>query len=75
MSDCVFCEIVAGRQLSYRVLEAVHARVATMVHRVARLLNTALTPEGMNVKHNTGQAAGQDVFHFHHSRHDRPDRL
>ena len=99
VSECIFCEIAAGRQPSYRVLEdehtvaflnirpaapghtlvvprahvedlwqipeAVHAQVAAMVHRVARLLNTALTPEGMNVKHNTGRVAGQDVFHFH----------
>ncbi|MFI7704625.1 HIT family protein [Nonomuraea sp. NPDC049480] len=99
MSDCTFCEIVAGRLSSYRVLEdehtlaflnirpasrghtlvvpRVHARdvweisevshgkVADMVHRVAALLKTALAPEGVNVKHNTGEAAGQDVFHFH----------
>ncbi|TMR90058.1 HIT family protein [Nonomuraea basaltis] len=22
-------------------------------------------PEGVNVKHNTGESAGQDVFHYH----------
>jgi histidine triad (HIT) family protein len=99
VSDCIFCEIVAGRQPSYRVLEDehtmaflnirpaapghslvvprvhardlweisedVHSRVAAMVHQVAGLLNDALAPDGMNVKHNTGKAAGQDVFHFH----------
>lgn len=99
MSDCVFCEIVAARQPSYRVLEdehtvafldirpaapghtlvvprqhardlwevsaTVHSQVAAMVHRVAGLLNTALAPDGMNVRHNSGSAAGQDVFHFH----------
>ena len=99
MSACIFCEIVAGRQPSYRVLEdehtvaflnirpvtpghtlvvprehsrdlwqiseAAHSHVAAMVHRVAALLKSALAPDGMNVKHNTGPAAGQDVFHFH----------
>lgn len=99
VSDCVFCEVVAGRLPSYRVFEdehtvafldirpastghtlvvprvhvrdlweiteAAHAKVASTVHRVAALLNTALVPEGVNVRHNTGRAAGQDVFHFH----------
>ncbi|MEO3808227.1 HIT family protein [Sphaerisporangium sp. B11E5] len=99
MSDCAFCEIVAGRLPSYRVLEdehtlafldirpaspghtlvvpRVHARdlweisevshgkVADMVRRVAALLRTTLAPDGVNVKHSTGEAAGQDVFHFH----------
>jgi histidine triad (HIT) family protein len=99
VSDCVFCEIVAGRMPSSRVLEDEHAiaflnirpaapghtlvvprvhasdiweisevshrNVAAMVHRVAALLKTTLAPEGMNAKHNTGKAAGQDVFHFH----------
>jgi histidine triad (HIT) family protein len=99
VSACIFCEIVAGRQPSYRVLEDqhtvaflnirpagpghtlvvprahtrdlweisedAHGHVTAMVHRVAQLLNTALAPDGVNVKHNTGQAAGQDVFHFH----------
>ena len=99
VSTCIFCEIIAGRAPSYRVLEdehalafldirpaapghtlvvprahardlweiseAAHSQVAALVHRVARLLTTALAPEGMNVKHNTGKAAGQDVFHFH----------
>ena len=99
VSDCIFCEIAAGRQPSYRVLEDrhtlafldirpasrghtlvvprehardlweisehAHGQVAAMVHRVARLLSSALSPDGVNVKHNTGPAAGQDVFHFH----------
>ncbi|WP_169740004.1 HIT family protein [Actinospica robiniae] len=99
VNECIFCEIVAGRQSSYRVLEdehtvafldirpaspghtlvvprthtrdlyqiseAAHGQVAATVHRVAALLNSALEPDGVNVKHNTGQSAGQDVFHFH----------
>ncbi|MBR7839125.1 HIT family protein [Actinospica durhamensis] len=47
------------------VSATVHGQVAAMVHRVAGLLATALTPDGINVKHNSGSAAGQDVFHFH----------
>jgi histidine triad (HIT) family protein len=42
-----------------------HAQVARMVHRVARLLKTALTPDGLSITHVSGAAAGQDVFHFH----------
>ena len=45
----------------WEISEAAHAHVATMVHRVAGLLRTALEPDGMNVRHNTGHAAGQDV--------------
>ena len=99
MSGCSFCEIVAGRLPSYRVLEdehtvafldiepfapghtlvvprehasdlwtiseTVHAQVALMTHRVAALLRAALAPDGVNVLHSTGEAAGQEVFHFH----------
>ncbi|GAA2205954.1 HIT family protein [Nonomuraea monospora] len=99
MSDCVFCDIAAGRSPSYRVLadehtvafldrrpaapghtlvvprvhardvweisEASHGEVAGMVHRVAALLRTALAPDGVNVRHNSGAVAGQDVFHYH----------
>lgn len=36
-----------------------------MVHRVAALLNTALAPDGVNIVHSTGEAASQEVFHFH----------
>lgn len=102
VSECVFCEIVAGRLPSHRVLEdehtiafldirpaalghtlvvprvhardlweiseAAHGEVTAMVHRVAALLRTALAAEGVNVKHNTGAAAGQDVFHFSRTR-------
>lgn len=99
MSDCVFCEIVAGRAPAHRVLEdehavafldirpaspghtlvvpRVHARdmwdisqdahghVASMVRRVALLLKQVFEPDGVNVRVNSGAAAGQDVFHFH----------
>lgn len=36
-----------------------------MVHRVAALLRKVLAPEGVNVTSSAGEAAGQDVFHFH----------
>jgi histidine triad (HIT) family protein len=36
-----------------------------MVHRVAALLKAALAPDGVNVVHSTGEAAWQEVFHFH----------
>jgi histidine triad (HIT) family protein len=99
MSDCVFCEIVAGRAPARRVLEdehavaflnirpaapghtlvvprahaadlwdisdTAHAHVAALVRRVAVLLKTAFEPDGVNVRINSGAAAGQDVFHFH----------
>jgi histidine triad (HIT) family protein len=41
------------------------AEVARLVHRVSSLLRAALTPDGLSVTHATGEAAGQDVFHFH----------
>jgi histidine triad (HIT) family protein len=99
MNDCTFCEIVAGRLPSFRVLEDEHAvafldirplsrghtlvvprehvrdvweisegshgHVARMVHRVCALVRTALRPDGLNIRHGTGEAAGQDVFHYH----------
>ena len=99
MNDCKFCEIVAGRLPSFRVLqdehtvafldirpaspghtlvvprehardiwaisEATHGRVARMVHQVSALVKARLGPDGVNVRHATGEAAGQEVFHFH----------
>jgi histidine triad (HIT) family protein len=49
----------------WEISNASHGEVADMVHRVATLLKTTFAPEGVNVKHNTGEAAGQDVFHYH----------
>jgi histidine triad (HIT) family protein len=49
----------------WEISENSHRQVAGMVHRVAALLKTVLAPEGVNVTHSTGEAAGQDVFHFH----------
>ena len=33
--------------------------------RIAAAVNAALRPEGMNLFHSTGAAAGQTVFHVH----------
>jgi histidine triad (HIT) family protein len=49
----------------WEISEVSHRQVADMVHRVAALLRTVVTPEGVNVTSSTGEAAGQDVFHFH----------
>ncbi|MFB4271392.1 HIT family protein [Nonomuraea sp. GTA35] len=49
----------------WEISKTSHGEVADMVHRVAAVLKTTLAPEGVNVKHNTGEAAGQDVFHYH----------
>jgi len=49
----------------WTISEVAHGQVAGMVHRVAALLKAALAPDGVNVNHSTGEAAGQDAFHFH----------
>ncbi|WP_165974323.1 HIT family protein [Nonomuraea deserti] len=41
------------------------AQVARLVHGVSALLRVALAPDGLSITHATGEAAGQDVFHFH----------
>jgi histidine triad (HIT) family protein len=49
----------------WTISEAVHGHVARMVHRVCALVKTALAPDGVNVVHATGEAAWQEVFHYH----------
>ena len=41
------------------------AAVMRTTLRVAAAVKGALNPEGMNLFHSTGEAAGQDVFHVH----------
>ena len=41
------------------------AAVATTARRVARAVDAALGPAGMNLMQCNGEAAGQSVFHFH----------
>ncbi|WP_283135372.1 hypothetical protein [Rhizohabitans arisaemae] len=43
----------------WEISAATHGEVANMVRRVAALLKTTLAPDGVNVKPNTGEAAGQ----------------
>ncbi|MFI6481608.1 HIT family protein [Nonomuraea sp. NPDC050663] len=50
---------------AWEISEESHAHVARMTHRVAALVRAALAPDGVNITHSTGEAAGQDVFHFH----------
>lgn len=49
----------------WEISEVSLSQVAGMVHRVAALLTTVLAPDGVNLTSSTGEAAGQDVFHFH----------
>jgi histidine triad (HIT) family protein len=39
--------------------------VAVAVRKVAAAVNTALTPDGINIVQANGPAAGQSVYHFH----------
>lgn len=34
-------------------------------NRVSALVKAALAPDGVNIVHSTGEAAWQEVFHFH----------
>lgn len=44
----------------WAISEAAHGQVARLAHRVCALLKTALAPDGVNIRHSTGQAAGQE---------------
>jgi histidine triad (HIT) family protein len=39
--------------------------IVAVAHRVAGALRSALRADGINLRQNSGAAAGQDVFHFH----------
>jgi histidine triad (HIT) family protein len=41
------------------------AAVHLSVQRVARAIQSALAPDGINIVQNNGRAAGQTVFHYH----------
>lgn len=41
------------------------AAVGATVQRVARAIQAALAPDGINIIQNNGAAAGQTVFHYH----------
>lgn len=41
------------------------AEVAPAIQATSRLLMDRLGPDGLNMVANTGEAAGQEIFHFH----------
>ena len=45
--------------------DATGAAVISTVARVARAVQAAFAPDGMNIMQSNGEAAGQEVFHFH----------
>lgn len=45
--------------------DEVLAAVAAVVKRVARAIQEALAPDGLNVLQANGPAAGQSVYHYH----------
>jgi histidine triad (HIT) family protein len=47
------------------VPEDVAAHLFMIAKRIAKALNHAFDPDGLNVLSNNGAAAGQQVFHFH----------
>jgi histidine triad (HIT) family protein len=40
-------------------------QVAAVSHRIAGALRAAVGAEGINIRQNSREIAGQDVFHFH----------
>lgn len=100
MTDCPFCEIVAGTRVPEEVVYSDgmvlaflceppatwgHTLVVTrlhrddiwaaetdelsgameVAHRLAHVMRDELDAIGVNLRQNSGRAAGQDVFHFH----------
>lgn len=49
----------------FDVPEDLAAHVMRVAQRVAKAINTAFHPEGINILSNNGETAGQTVFHFH----------
>ena len=39
--------------------------VASAALHVARMIKRALQPDGLTLKHGSGEASGQEAFHFH----------
>ena len=49
--------------------------VLPTVPKIARVLNNALYPEGINIIQANGRAVGQTMFHYHsHNPSPPPDR-
>ena len=49
----------------FDVPEDLLAHVMRVSQRVAKAINIAFQPEGMNILSNNGAVSGQTVFHFH----------
>lgn len=49
----------------YEIDAETAAAVMRTVHLLARRINAALHPDGLNVVQNNGRAAGQVIFHYH----------
>jgi len=49
----------------YSLPEDLLLKVTAVTAKVAKALNKAFSPDGMNIVNNAGAAAGQTVFHFH----------
>lgn len=49
----------------YDLDDVTGAALIAAVSRVARAVNTAFAPDGINVWQSNGEAAGQEVFHLH----------
>jgi histidine triad (HIT) family protein len=49
----------------YDLPEETAAAILPLAQKLARKINAALKPEGINILQNNGKAAGQVVFHYH----------
>ena len=49
----------------FDISEEAFVAVARSVHKVARAVNLALSPEGLNLVQSNGEGAKQSVNHFH----------
>ena len=49
----------------WEIGEDTAARIMRVAHQLAAAMKEALGAEGLNLRQNSGERAGQDVFHFH----------
>ncbi len=60
--------LIIPKQHHPNIFEApgdVLAKIMPVVGRMARAVNAALSPDGINIMQANGEAAGQSVFHIH----------
>lgn len=50
----------------YQIDPEVLLKVTLVAQKVAKAIQKAFNPPGINVIHNAGEAAGQTVYHFHY---------